>query len=127
MMELNTAWQFGAALGLGMLLGMERERTRGEERTFAGVRTFSLVALLGATSVYAGEQSGLPWIVGLVFLALVALVVAAYHVTARNGAIGATTEVSILITFFPNASNYQCQSCHGANDDCINHWSQHSH
>jgi uncharacterized membrane protein (DUF4010 family) len=99
MMELNTAWQFGAALGLGMLIGLERERTRGEERTFAGVRTFSLVALLGATAVYVGELSGLPWIVGLVFLAVVALVVVAYHVTAQNGGIGATTEVSVLVTF----------------------------
>ncbi|MCB1858986.1 MAG: MgtC/SapB family protein [Gammaproteobacteria bacterium] len=98
-MELNTAWQFGTALGLGMLIGLERERTRGEERTFAGVRTFSLVAVLGATSVYAGEHSSLTWLVGLVFLALVALVVAAYRVTSQNGSIGATTEVSVLVTF----------------------------
>ena len=100
MIELNTAWQFAAALGLGMLIGLERERTRGEERTFAGVRTFSLVALLGATAVYAGEQSELTWIVGLVFLAVMALVVTAYKVTSQNGSIGATTEFSVLITFF---------------------------
>ena len=30
MMELKPAWQFGAALGLGMLIGLERERTRDE-------------------------------------------------------------------------------------------------
>ncbi|MDM8555851.1 MgtC/SapB family protein [Desulfococcaceae bacterium HSG7] len=100
MMELNTAWQFGAALGLGILIGLERERTRGKERTFAGVRTFSLVALLGVTSVYAGEQSGQPWIVGLVFLAVVALVAVSYHITAQQGNIGTTTEVSVLLTFF---------------------------
>lgn len=100
MMELNTAWQFVVALGLGMLIGLERERTRGEQKTFAGVRTFSFVALLGATSVYAGELSGLPWIVGLVFLGIVAVVVVAYHVTAQGGEIGATTEVSVFITFF---------------------------
>ncbi len=100
MMELNTAWQFGVALGLGMLIGLERERTQGKEQTFAGVRTFSLVALLGATSVYAGEQSGLSWIVGLVFLAVVALVAVSYHVTAQQGNIGTTTEVSVLLTFF---------------------------
>jgi len=100
MIELNTAWQFGVALGLGMLIGLERERTRGEERTFAGVRTFSLLALLGATSVYAGQQAGLPWIVGLVFLAVVVLVAVAYYVTARAGSIGVTTEVSALATFF---------------------------
>jgi len=100
MMELNTAWQFGAALGLGMLIGLERERTRGKERTFAGVRTFALVALLGVTSVYAGEKSGQPWIVGLVFLAVVALVAVSYHITAQQGNIGTTTEVSVLLTFF---------------------------
>ncbi|MGA9574539.1 MAG: MgtC/SapB family protein, partial [Lysobacterales bacterium] len=67
-MELNTAWEFGAALGLGVLIGLERERTRADKETFAGVRTFSLVALLAALSVYASELSGLPWLVGLVFL-----------------------------------------------------------
>ena len=100
MMEINTAWEFGAALGLGMLIGLERERTPGGKQTFAGVRTFSLVSLFGAVSVYAGEQSGLPWIVGLVFLAVVALVITAYYVTAKERELGATTEVSVLITFF---------------------------
>ena len=60
MIELNTAWEFGSALGLGVLIGMERQRTRGESEVFAGVRTFSLVALFGSVSVYASEQSGLP-------------------------------------------------------------------
>jgi len=100
MIDLNTAWQFGAALGLGMLIGLERERTRGEERIFAGVRTFALVALLGATSVFAGNQAGLSWIVGVVFLAVVALVAVSYLVTAKGGSIGATTEISLLLTFF---------------------------
>jgi uncharacterized membrane protein (DUF4010 family) len=100
MIELHSAWQFGAALGLGMLIGLERQRTRGDEQTFAGVRTFSLVSLFGAIAVYAGEQSGLPWMVALVFLAVAALVVVSFNVTAKRGDIGATTEVSVLITFF---------------------------
>lgn len=100
MMELNTAWEFGSALGLGVLIGLERQRTLGEAKTFAGVRTFSLVALFGAVAVYAGEVSGLPWIVGLVFISILALVITAYHATAIAGEIGATTEVSVLITFF---------------------------
>jgi uncharacterized membrane protein (DUF4010 family) len=99
-MDLDTAWQLGAALGFGVLIGLERERTRGEQRAFAGVRTFSLVALIGAVAVYAGEQSGLPWLVGPAFLAVAALVVAAYHLSARDGDIGATTEVCVLLTFF---------------------------
>jgi len=99
-MELNTAWEFGSALGLGVLIGLERQRTLGESESFAGVRTFSLVALFGAVSVFASEQSGLPWIVGLVFLAIAALVVTAYYATTRKNEIGATTEVSVLLTFF---------------------------
>jgi len=99
-MELSTAWQFGAALGLGMLIGLERERTRAEANTFAGARTFSLVALLGAISVFIGDQSGQPWIVGLAFLAVAGLVVIAYYLSAKEGDIGATTEASILLTFF---------------------------
>jgi len=100
MMELNTAWEFGSALGLGVLIGLERQRTLDDSKTFAGVRTFSLVALFGAVSVYAGEISGLPWIFGLVFISVLALVMTAYHATATAGEIGATTEVSVLITFF---------------------------
>ncbi len=100
MTDLETAWQFGVALGLGMLIGLERQRTGGEEQNFAGVRTFSLVALLGAMAIYAGERTGLEWIVGLVFLAVVALIVVAYQATSRQGKTGATTEVSLLITFF---------------------------
>ncbi len=99
-MELNTAWQFLAALGLGMLIGLERERTRGDEPIFAGARTFSLVALLGAITVFIGDQTGAPWIVALAFLAVAALVVSAYYVSAQKGYIGITTEASLLLTFF---------------------------
>jgi uncharacterized membrane protein YhiD involved in acid resistance len=42
------ALRFGAALGLGLLLGLERERKHDAELLFGGVRTFALIALLGA-------------------------------------------------------------------------------
>jgi uncharacterized membrane protein (DUF4010 family) len=100
MMNLVTAWHLAAALGLGMLIGMERERTAGGEQTFAGARTFSLVSLFGAASVLVAQLSGFPWIIALVFLAILALVITAYRVEAGKGDIGATTEVSILLTFF---------------------------
>ena len=100
MIELNTAWEFGSALGLGVLIGLERQRTGGDSAVFAGVRTFALVALFGSVSVFASEQSGLPWLVGLTFLSVLAVVITAYQATSRSGAIGATTEISVLITFF---------------------------
>ena len=44
------------ALGIGLLLGVERERRkgRGPERGPAGIRTFALVALLGGLSYRVG-------------------------------------------------------------------------
>ena len=102
-MDLYTAWHFGVAIGLGMLIGFEREHTRGDLQTFAGVRTFTLVALLGASATLASDLAGLPWLIGLVFAGLAALVVCAYFITAKGGDIGGTTEVSVLITFLIGA------------------------
>jgi len=100
MINIESAWQFGAALGLGMLIGLERERTRDQRQSFAGVRTFALVALLGATAVFTGIHSGLAWFPAVVFASIAGLIVAAYIMTARAGDLGMTTEVSVLLTFF---------------------------
>ena len=48
MFDLDLALRFGAALGLGLLLGLERERKRDAELMFGGVRTFAMIALVGA-------------------------------------------------------------------------------
>lgn len=42
------------ALGIGLLLGVERERRKGRGRGPAGVRTFALVALLEGLSYRVG-------------------------------------------------------------------------
>jgi uncharacterized membrane protein (DUF4010 family) len=97
--ELTLALRFGAALGLGVLLGLERERTKVPERSFAGVRTFALVALGGALAAYFQQTLGEPWLALALFGAVVALVVASYAVTAKLGDVGITTEVSALIAF----------------------------
>jgi uncharacterized membrane protein (DUF4010 family) len=97
--ELTLALRFGAALGLGALLGMERERIKEPESSFAGVRTFALISLAGAISAYFDESLLLPWLALAVFVALVGLVLASYIVTAKLGEVGITTEVSALIAF----------------------------
>ena len=56
MLDLNLAFRFAAALGLGMLLGLERQRTQGGPSVFAGVRTMALVALLGGAAVFLIRQ-----------------------------------------------------------------------
>ena len=49
----NTLWlNLAVALGIGLLVGAERERSKGmdTDRSLAGIRTFTIVALLGAVS-----------------------------------------------------------------------------
>ncbi len=90
--------RFGAALGLGVLLGLERERTK-RQTSFAGVRTLGLLALSGGVAAFIDESLGRPWLALAVFAAEAALVVVAYRVTAERGELGVTTEVSALLAF----------------------------
>ena len=94
----NLALRFAVAIGLGILLGLERERTKVGQGG-AGVRTFALISLSGAIAGFLGEQLNLVWMALGLFVAVAALVVAMYVVTARRGDIGVTTEVSALLAF----------------------------
>ena len=82
--------------GIGLLIGIERERRkgRGARRGAAGVRTFLIVALLGALSTLTGGAA-MPAIMAL---AVAALAVSAYR-RDRSGDPGMTTETALLATF----------------------------
>jgi uncharacterized membrane protein (DUF4010 family) len=95
---LVLALRFAAALGLGVLIGLERERTQPETR-FAGVRTFGLISLAGGIAAYFDEALARPVLGLALFAAVAALVVVSAVTTARQGDIGITTEVSALIGF----------------------------
>src|SRR5262247_4569927 len=82
MFDLDLALRFGAALGLGLLLGLERERKRDAELLFGGVRTFALIALLGAVGAFVERELHEGWLVLAAFLALSALVIVSYMTTA---------------------------------------------
>jgi uncharacterized membrane protein (DUF4010 family) len=96
---LALALRFAAALGLGVLIGLERERTQKPEGGFAGVRTFGLIALAGAMAAYLDGALARPALGIALFAAVAALVVVSAVVTARQGDIGITTEVSALLAF----------------------------
>jgi uncharacterized membrane protein (DUF4010 family) len=92
------ALRIAVALGLGMLIGLERERAKGQEGG-AGVRTFALIALAGAIAGHLQLDLGLDWIALAIFAAVGALLVTSYVLTARQGDTGITTEVSALLAF----------------------------
>lgn len=84
------------ALGVGLLIGVERERNKGSgpDRSAAGVRTFALVALLGAIAA-ASASIALMVMSGV---GVVLFTVAAYWRT-RTDDPGITTEVALLATY----------------------------
>jgi len=101
MSAFNSAWSpmiiaFVVSLGIGLLIGVERERRKGSGpgRGPAGVRTFALVALLGAI---AGALDN-PWLV-MVFAIGMAVFAAASYWRNRNDDPGLTTEVALLVTY----------------------------
>jgi uncharacterized membrane protein (DUF4010 family) len=95
---LVTALRFGAALGLGVLLGLERERSK-TSAGFAGVRTFGLIALTGGVAAFLDAPLARPWLAVALFGAIATLVVVSYAASAQRGEIGITTEVSALLAF----------------------------
>ena len=85
-----------AALGCGLLVGIERERSKrvGPWPALAGLRSFALACLLGAAAMLTGE-SGLVT-AGVLFLAALGVVARARD---RSNEPGVTTEVALVLTY----------------------------
>ncbi len=92
--------RLAVALGIGLLLGAERERHKGEgpTRGAAGIRTFALVALAGGIAMTVGGGVVLAAALGFVALA----VLAAYVLGDRTDP-GLTTEVAVVVAFLLGA------------------------
>jgi uncharacterized membrane protein (DUF4010 family) len=104
-------FRFGIALLIGFLIGLQREHDydvtdKPDERTFAGVRTFSLIALLGCTAAYLSDLFSSSWIYVGVFLSLSLMIGIAYYIVANKGSVGMTTEVAALLTAMVGALAY---------------------
>lgn len=89
------------ALGVGLLIGVERERRKGEgqARGAAGVRTFAIAALVGAL---ANRVGGL-WALVAALVSVAALATAAYLRGSRQDP-GLTTEVALVLTVLLGAA-----------------------
>ncbi len=92
----------GVALGIGLLIGLERgwhERSAEDGRRVAGVRTFGLIGLAGGlTGLLAAHFGG--WVLVAGLLGLSSILVASYWAANRqDNGVGITTEVASLLTF----------------------------
>jgi len=101
--EQQILYRLGAALAIGLLIGVERgwhEREAKEGARIAGVRTYGLIGLLGGGMALIAEKFG-ALVMGLAFIGLTGLLAAVYVENLRRGRsdVGITSLVAALLTF----------------------------
>ena len=79
--DLIVLQQLAVSFGLGLLLGLQRERS---ESSIGGIRTFPLIALFGTVCALLGKTFG-GWVVAAGLLALVAIVVYSNFAKIKSG------------------------------------------
>ncbi|MEF9996862.1 MAG: MgtC/SapB family protein, partial [Burkholderiaceae bacterium] len=96
---------FVVSAALGLLVGLERER---KPDTKAGVRTFTLIAVLGTLAAQLANATGSAWLMAALVLAVAASLIAAYATDPRHTAAdsGTTTIVAALVVFALGAINF---------------------
>ncbi len=91
-----------AALAIGLLIGIERgwrDREEDEGERVAGIRTFSLIGLLGGVCALISEQTT-PWFMVAAFPGVCALIIAAHILEARiDKDMGTTTAFTMMLSF----------------------------
>ncbi len=97
-MELTLLFrQLGIALGLGLLVGLQREHSAS---AIAGIRTFPLVTIFGALSALLAQSFG-GWVVAAGFVSVSAVIVIGNVAKFRAGPAdpGLTTEAAMLLMY----------------------------
>ena len=89
--------QFLTSLAIGLLIGLERERTPSAK---AGLRTFALVAVFGTLIALLADKSGTPWLLIAGLLAVAGMIVAAYiNTPTEENDPGTTTVIALLLCY----------------------------
>jgi uncharacterized membrane protein (DUF4010 family) len=101
--DLTLIQEFGTALLIGALIGLEREKRKATEKEtdIGGLRTFIIFALIGAISGWLTDILDLPWILIAGLIAVTATVTVGYVITAQRNpdSTGMTTEAAALAVF----------------------------
>ncbi len=105
--ELELFVRLLVTIGIGLLLGLEREHSAmlKKEAVFAGIRTFVLLALTGFTG---GALHFLlsPWVFAAILLSVMSLTAISYWITSNKGDIGATSELAGLLSMILGAMTF---------------------
>ncbi len=90
----------GIAFGLGLLVGMQREKHNKDK--IAGVRTFTLISILGVVAGFLTRLYDNPFILPLIGLAIAAMFITANFMKLHkqdHPTMGQTTEMAALLMF----------------------------
>ncbi len=104
MIELTIFLKFLLALGLGALIGAERERFGGDGgayKIFGGIRTFMFITLFGGLSTYISKIY-FSWFIIPAFAGLIILISIGYFASvwaSRGKDMGLTGEITALTAF----------------------------
>jgi uncharacterized membrane protein (DUF4010 family) len=114
----QTLVSIAVAVAAGGLIGAERQQAQligsaalpslGESdgpvqsRDFGGIRTFPLIALLGALGAVVRPIAGM-WMLGGLLLGIIAFVAVSHAWSGRRGDIGISSEVAALVTYMLGA------------------------
>jgi len=105
-MDQNTLFlHFGAALLIGILVGLQREFAADEHSAniAAGIRTFPLLALAGCSAALLCHILGSAWPLAVTVLVIGAFLAIHYHHTLRRGDPGLTTKTAAVVTVLAGA------------------------
>ena len=94
---MESDWlRFAASLGIGLLIGLERERNPAAK---AGVRTFALIALAGTLAAFVDEALRETWAVPVGLAAVAGMLVAAYWRIGEDEEPGTTTVAAAVVCY----------------------------
>lgn len=102
---LDLAVTFATSVGIGLLVGIERERNPFAK---AGLRTFALIAVLGTLCALLAREVDSGWVLALGLAIVGAAIAGAYFADPRTTAddSGTTTVIAALVVYGLGALNY---------------------
>ncbi|MBJ7880316.1 MgtC/SapB family protein [Gelidibacter salicanalis] len=98
-MNYDDLTTLGIAFGLGLLVGLQRQKSKSE---MAGVRTFTLISMLGVMAGFLSREYDNPYILPILGLCVAAMLMMANYIKIKKfdqADVGQTTEVAALLMF----------------------------
>lgn len=111
MIEFNEFYKLAAALGIGFVIGLQRENSNDSNnaRHPAGLRSFTIVSLCGAVAAYLAElmNTVAPFVAGFVVVGLLLLTshisYGLNRVEEKSNFSGLTTSLALFLVYFLGA------------------------